>query len=196
MIPDERFSSQPIRGQLLNPWSRDRKISYHWGPVQVQDPSEGLLVKLWTLRADGASAVLSAPGSPTATVFTRGSDIDSVNLAFDQNGRPCVCFEEEGGGAYLYWFNPVPNEPVYMPITGVSPRITLDDARPFNVAGSDVILAYVRDGIIRHSRQRDRFRDEYTPTVGPDGPPAAVEILHHISMNAKLRLEYIVEGGS
>lgn len=196
MIPEERFSTEAIRGEPLNPWSRDRKTAYHWGPVQVQNPSQGLLVKIWTLRAEGGKAILSAPGSPTKTLFTRGADIDNINLSFDQNGRPCVCFEEEGGGAHLYWFDPVPNEPVFMPITGESPRITLDDARPFNGANSDVVLAYIRDGIIRHRRQRDRFMDEYTPTLGPDGPPVEADLLHHISMNSNLRLEYIAEGGA
>ena len=197
MIPGERFSTTAFRGQLLNPWSRDRKISYHWGPVQVQDPSQGLLVKVWALRAEGASAVLSAPGSPTTTVFTRGTNIDNVNLAFDQNGRPCVCYEEEGGGSYLFWFDPVPNEPTHMPITGESPRITLDDARPMNIGlGSDVILAYVRDGLIRHRRQRDRFEIEFTPTVGEEGPPVEAETIYHVTMNSALRLEYIAEGGA
>lgn len=196
MIPDERFSSTAFRGQLLNPWSRDRKISYQWGPVQVQDPSQGLLVKVWTLRAEGGAAILSAPGSPTETVFTRSVDIDNVNLAFDQNGRPCVCFEEEGGGAYLYWFDPVPNAPVFMPVPGgaVSPRITLDDARPFNGANSDVILGYIRDGIVRYRQQRDRFTVEYTPPIGPGGAPASASGLRHISMNSNLRLEFLTDG--
>lgn len=195
MIPEGRFSSTPQRGQLLNPWSSDRKIGYHWGPVQVQNTSQGLLVKLWTLRAEGGDAVLSAPGSPTQTMFTRATDIDSVNLAFDQNGNPCVCFEEEGGGAYLYWFDPVPAEYVFMPVPGsaVTPRITLDDARQFNIGNSDVILGYVRDGLVRYRRQRDRFQDEYTPTQGEEGPPVATDTLHHITMNANLRLEFIVE---
>lgn len=197
MIPGARLSSTMFRGQLINPWSRDRKVSYHWGPVQLQDPSQGLLVKLWTLRAEGMSAVLSAPGSPTTTVFTRAVNIDNVNLAFDQNGRTCVCYEEEGGGAYLFWFDPVPNEPTHMPIPGdaVSPRITLDDARPFNGANSDVILGYVRDGLVRYRQQRDRFTVEYTPPIGPGGAPAAASALRHISMNANLRLEFMTDDG-
>lgn len=197
MIPEERFSTEPRRGQLLNPWSRDRKISYHWGPVQVQDTSQGLLVKLWTLRAEGGAAVLSAPGSPPETLFTRGGDIDNVNLAFDQNARPCVCFEEEGGGAYLWWYDPVPSELVFMPIPGdaVSPRITMDDARQFNIGNSDVILGYVRSGVVRYRRQRDRFQDEYTPTQGEGGPPATATVLRHISMSSALRLEFMTDDG-
>lgn len=195
MIPEERFSTETVRGVLLNPWSRDRKISYHWGPVQVQDPSQGLLVKLWTLRVIGNDAVLSAPGSPTEVLFTRANGLDNVSLSFDQNGRPCVCFEEEvGGSAFLYWFDPVPNAPVFMPIDGNSPRITLDDARAFNGANSDVILGYVRAGFVRYRRQRDRFTVEYTPLIGPGGTPAPATRLRHISMNSNLRLEFLTDG--
>lgn len=196
MIPEDRFSSEPRRGQLLNPWSRDRKISYHWGPVQVHDTSQGLLVKLWTLRAEGGSAILSAPGSPATTLFTRAVDIDNVNLAFDQNGRATVCFEEEGGGAYLWWYDPVPQEPTFWLIpNAVTPRITLDDARQFNIGNSDIILGYVRAGTVRYRRQRDRFLDEFTPAQGDDGPPATATGLRHISMNSALRLEFLTDSG-
>lgn len=196
MIPQDRFSSETQRGQLLNPWSRDRKVSYHWGPVQLSDTSQGLLVKLWSLRAEGSSAILSAPGSPTTTLFTRAVDIDNVNLTFDQNGRATVCFEEEGGDAYLWWYDPVPQEPTFWLIpNAVTPRITLDDARQFNIGNSDIILGYVRAGVVRYRRQRDRFLDEFTPMQGDDGPPATATGLRHISMNSAMRLEFLTDGG-
>lgn len=56
------------------------------------------------------------------------------------------------------------------------------------------VIGYVRSGVVRYRRQRDRFQDEYTPTAGPDGPPVEADLLHHISMNLNLRLEFIVEG--
>lgn len=195
MIPGERFSTETIRGQLLNPWSRDRKVSYHWGPVQVQDTSEGLLAKLWTLRAEDGRAVLSASGVDDVTLVERESDIHSVTLAFDQNARPCVCFEGEGG-AFLFWYDPLQGENVIDPIDegAVTPRITLDDARQFNIGNSDIILGYIRAGVVRYRRQRDRFTVEYTPPIGPGGSPAAASGLRHISMNSNLRLEFITDG--
>src|SRR5690606_37985990 len=82
----------------------------------------------------------------------------------------------------------------FMPIDGNSPRITLDDARAFNGANSDVILGYVRAGFVRYRRQRDRFTVEYTPPIVPGGTPAPATGLRHISMNSNLRLEFIVDG--
>lgn len=195
MIPEDRLSTTVFRGGLLNPWSNDPKVSHHFGPVRIQDPSEGLLVKLWTLRVEGGSAILSAQGAEPTVEFTRRESIDNVSLSFDQNGRPCICFEEAGSGPYLYWFDPVPNEPTFMPIPGgaSTPRITLDDARAFNVGGSDVILAYVREGLLRYRRQRDRFAVEVTPPIGVGGNPLQVDELYHVTMNSRLRLEFLVK---
>lgn len=191
MIPNENFSSQDFPAPLINPWSGDRKVSYHMGPVQVQDPSQGLLVKLWTARAEEDKVLLSAPGSPTITVFQHTSDLESVGLAFDQNGRHCISFEDAEGDNYLYWFDPVPNDYVFMPVEGSSVVITLDDTRSFNLVNSDVILAYISGGGIKYRQQRDRFLIEYTPVVGPLGPPVAADILYHISAQTNLRLSFI-----
>ena len=83
-----------------------------------------------------------------------------------------------------------------LPSGSVSPRITLDDARSFNGANSDVILGYVRAGIVRYRQQRDRFTVEYTPPIGAGGQPAFAGSLRHISMNSRLRLEFITDDGS
>lgn len=191
MIPGERYSSEPVTGLLLNPWSRDEKVSHHWGPVQVQDPSQGMLVKVWTLEADEKTVTLSAPGSLPIVLFSRLEDIKSVSLSFDQNGRPYVAFEEVPGSSYLYWFDPVPNAYVFMPVDGAYPIITLDDARFIDGGDSDVILSYIRDEAIRYWQQRDRYTIEYTPTEGPLGPPVRADILYHVSMNSRFRLEWL-----
>lgn len=196
MIPGDRFSSQPHRGKFLNPWSRDRRVSYHMGPVRVEDTSQGLLAKMWTLRAEGGDAVLSAEGVEPFDLLKRGADLESITLSFDQNARPCACFEEQGGGgAFLYWYDPIEADMVVAPLEAGSttPRLTLDDARQFNIANSDIILGYVRDGLVRYRRQRDRFTVEYTPTEGEGGPPVSARLLQHITMNDKLRLEFIVD---
>lgn len=195
MIPEDRFSTTPVRGQTVNPWSRDRKVSYHMGPVQVEDTSQGLLAKLWTLRAEGGAAVLVAEGIDPLVLVDRENHLESVTLSFDQNARPCACFEEQGGGAFLYWYDPIEADMAIAPLAAgtVTPRITLDDARQFNIGNSDIILGYVRDGLVRYRRQRDRFQNEFTPPIGPGGSPASAAVLHHISMNSVHRLEFIVD---
>ncbi len=197
MIPDERLSSAPVRGALFNPWDRRVHVSRHWGPLALQDPSQGLAVKLWQARIEQGSdeILLSAFGVPEYVWHTHGVDVLEVSLAFDQNARPLVAFADVNGDSWLRWFDPAPNDVVDYALDGVTPRVTLDDHRPFNGANSDVILGYVRDGIVRYRQLRDRFTVEYTPPIGPGGSPAFADGLHHISMNSALRLEFLAMGG-
>lgn len=196
MLPTAWLSSQPFRAQLRNPWSRKTTVSHHWGPVAVQDPSQGLLVRLWTARALGPDILLSAPGVPETVAYTHTHDILELSLAFNQNGDPHFAFVDTQGDPYLRWYDPtVPGMTTTALAAGtINPRLGFDDARPINVASSDIILGYVRDGVLRYRLQRDRFATEYTPTVGDGGSPAAATGLRHISMNSGLRFEFMTDG--
>lgn len=196
MIPDERFSTETVKGELLNPWSRQANLSRHWGPIALQDPSAGLMVKIWQMRAiqDGSDLLLSSSGVAEYVWYTHTKAVEQVSLAFDQNGLPIVAIVDVDGDAWLRWFDPtVPGYETAAISYATTPRVTLDDARQFNVANSDVILGYVREGVVRYRRQRDRFQDEYTPPVGPGGSPAPATALRHISMNSNLRLEFLTD---
>jgi len=195
MIPEDRFSSTTLQGQLHNPWSRRADISLHWGPIAIQDPSQGLRARLWKARSVGNAILLSAPGVAEENWYTHTEDLEQVSLSFDQNGRPAVAFVDSAGGTYLRWFDPVPNAVVNMPLVGITPRVTLDDSRPQNLSNSDIILGYVRGGVVRYRIQRERFQDEHTPPLGVGGAPAQASRLHHISMNSNLRLQFVVDDG-
>ena len=69
-----------------------------------------------------------------------------------------------------------------MPLDAKNPRCTLDDGRKFNVSGSDIILAYARDGAIRHRKQRERFATERTFSGSGTG-------LWQLGMGSNMRLE-------
>lgn len=195
MIPEDRFSSTTFQGQLHNPWSRRADVSFHWGPIAIQDPSQGLRARLWRARSVGNAILLSAPGVAEENWYTHTEDLEQVSLAFDQNGRPAVAFVDSVGGTCLRWFDPVVNDVVNMSLVGITPRVTLDDSRPLNLSNSDIILGYVRGGVVRYRIQRERFQDEHTPPIGAGGAPAQASRLRHISMNSNLRLEFIVDGG-
>lgn len=196
MIPEDRFSEATIKGVLLNPWTRRPDLSRHWGPVALYDASAGLLVKLWECRVQPGSAelLLSASGVPEHVWYTHSKSVEEVSLAFDQNAQPVIAFTDVDGDRWLRWFDPVPNEFVTDSINyAETPRVTLDDARESGIFNSDVILGYVRDGLVRYRRQRDRFLTEFTPPIGVGGAPAQANALRHISMNSNLRLEFITD---
>lgn len=197
MIPGGRASTIAHRGDLYNPWSRDPIVSWHWGPVAIQDPSQGLGVKLWTMTTDDSGKLfLSADGVPQFQWYDHGTKVERLGLAFDQNGRPVAVWTDALSKSYLRWFDPVPNAIVTVEITsyGTTPCVTLDDNRPLNLTASDVILGYINSGQIRYRQQRERFLTEHTLPVGDGGPPATANQLYHVSMNSNLRLEFITDG--
>ena len=105
MIPGNRFSLIPITGTLTNPLSLNRLVGYTMGPVAVQDPSEGFLVKVWTVYVENDLDVyISAPDVPPIFMFSRASKIYNISLAFDTNANPSVAFQESSS-SYLYWFD-------------------------------------------------------------------------------------------
>ncbi len=193
MIPGDRFSLIPITGTLTNPLSLNRLVGYTMGPVAVQDPSEGFLVKVWTVYVENDLDVyISAPDVPPIFMFSRASKIHNISLAFDTNANPSVAFQESSS-SYLYWFDPVPNDYVFFLIPGTSsyPYITRDDPRLFNQTNADVILGYVRGSALKYRQLRDRYTIEYDPTIGAGGPFVAADILYYIGINSAQRLEWI-----
>lgn len=170
-------------------------MSRHWGPVAIQDTSEGLLALLWQARIDDNKILLSAPGITEIVGYTHTHDLAEVSLAFNQNGDPYYSFVDEEGDAYFRWYDgTLPGMTTTLMEAGtINPRMTLDDARPFNISSSDVILGYVKDGLLRYRQQRDSFSIEYTPTVGVGGPVVETDKLLHISMNSKLRLQFLMD---
>lgn len=199
MLPENLISTEAIKGDLINPWSRSAMICTHYGPVELNDPSLGLLYKAWKARCiqgDGA-IYLSSIGVPEFTWYTHSVAIRQVSLSFDQSGRPLAAFVDEDGDSYLRWYDSsIPGEVVTPIPYATTPRVTLDDARQINISNSDVILAYVNSGVIKYRRQRDRFTIEYTPLIGEGGAPASASGLRHISMNSALRLQFITDGSS
>lgn len=197
MFPESHLSTTAVRGQLVNPWVRRADMARHWGPIALNDASQGLHVRLWTVRVNKRDVFLAAPGVPEFLWYTHTEEISEVSLAFNQNGDAAVAFVDQAGDAFLRWFDPVPSAVVNLALSSdtVNPRITLDDDRPFNLGNSDIILGYVRAGVLRYRLQRDRFTVEYTPPIGAGGVPAPAQGLRHVSMSSKLRVEFLTDNG-
>ena len=193
MLPEDRLSSPTFAGVLVNPLPSVRDVSSHWGPVALQNPQQGLFVRLWKARVVGNQVFVGADGVAEVLYYTHPKAIAEISLAFDQNGNAYLGITDADGAGFVYWWDSkTPGmTALALPLDCLTPKVTLDDARGFNVAVSDVVCAYVRDGVIRYRLQRESFAIEHTPGVGVGGPPATATALWHISMNKGRRLQFV-----
>lgn len=193
MIPLDRLSPTPVRGRFVNPWTGERTVSQHWGPVAVQDPSQGLLVQLWTARTDDRTVLLSAPAVAESEFFVHVAEVKALTLAFDQSGNVALTITDETSASYLRWWDArVPGMvTLLLPGDATMPMVTLDEARPINAGGADVVLTYMRGGLLRYRLQREHFGVEHTPPLGEGGPAFATHLpLLHFGMTSGMRLQW------
>lgn len=162
MIPNQILSTIPIPRPYLekvNDYNLPL-IDYEMGGVALNDVSQGLQVKLWTLYMVGDDVTISAPDVAPTVVFT-AQNITELSLAFDQSMQPVIAFVQ-AEEARLYWYDTtVPGYTTTIFPDATSPRVALDDKRPQFVPLSDVILAYVKDNNLYFRAQRDRYLIEY-----------------------------------
>ena len=163
------------------PW-----VDYEMGGVALNDPSQGLLVKIWRLRYVSPDVRISADGVAESTLFT-AAGLTELSLAFDQNMRPVVAYVQSGE-AKLRWYDALTESVTTTTLAaGVeTPRVCLDDKRPLQFGNSDVILAYVRDGGLYFRAQRDRYDVEYLLQADVGGT------LIRVGMNEISRLQFML----
>lgn len=187
MIPDGALSSEVMAAPWAFGQPQPRLVeSIHVGGVAINDASQGLRVKTWTCTTNGTD-VFIADGVSAPVLLFSSTGITEVSLAFDQNMNPFVAFVDSLGARFR-WFDSVAADYVItsLPAGSITPRATLDDNRGSQIASSDVILAYVRSGVLYYRQQRDRFLNEYQLKTGLFGP------LRAVGMNTVLRLQFQV----
>ena len=185
MIPGGRLSTTPIPAPLvLASPQPSARVSRHRGGINLQDSSQGLNVQTWVCETNGTNVTLRGETVPQTTLFT-GTGITEVSLAFDQNMNPFVAFVDAGGPKFR-WFDPqIPGIVITsLPAGSQTPRCCLDDGRVSQLPNGDIILAYVRAGILYYRQQRDRFLIEYQLASGLFAP------LRSVAMNRALRLQF------
>lgn len=190
MLPPGTFIS-PAGEPLIHPWSAKRTEAYQLGPTAIQDPSQGVLFRMWKAEAVENTVWISSDITAPYAAFTHTKKITDISLAFDQNGNVTLAFMDVEGTSYYYWWDPLIPDYNLSILDGFSPRVTLDDGRPFNVANSDIVLAYSHVGVIRYRLQRDRYSIEYTPLLELTGEPIPAFVMYHVSMNTSLKLAFI-----
>lgn len=188
------FSTPPIRAEFEHEFDaigfdktrasthkRPDSISFDYltdteiGPIELQDPSQGLLARVWRARVV-ESKLLLAKVNDEGTDYVDEielidlgfSDVVEIDLAFTQNGDPVVGIEREPHQLYIYYFDPtIPAFTVQYFGPGRNPRVLLDD--PFDIPNSDVQVFYISDteNCVVYRQQRDRYQTEYlTPING------------------------------
>lgn len=199
MIPDNELSSSAVISGFSFPVKEpgDELVDWELAGVYLNDPSQGLAVKLWRVDAvrnnDSGliDVVLTAPGEvepgvPSVVLFS-GADITEVALTFDQNMNPFVAYQQ-GADAKLYWYDPtVPGMTHTTLPAGIrTMRCTLDDKRGVATSGSDIVLSYVRAGNLCVRYQRERFTVEYVLRAGVGADAQLVSM----AMNNGARLQW------
>lgn len=185
MIPSDVLSTVAVPDRFVEDVGRRSVplIDYEMGGTNLQAPEDGLQVQLWTAEYKAGSVYISASTHPESILFTRAG-ITEVSLAFDQNMRPAIAFED-GAGAWLWWFDATLGSTTFISIPGATnPRITTDEKRSLFLSGSDIILAYIKDNDLCYRQQRDRFLTERVLATEVNAELLAV------GMNLQNRLQF------
>lgn len=161
MLPENRASSTPIAGVFVSPDGLllDDLHDYEMGGVALNDPSQGLEVQTWECFYRESDVVVQPAVGPETVLFSTPR-ITALSLAFDQNMRPVVAFEQEGE-VWLWWWDTLTSTRRTDSFgVGRCPRVTLDDKRASQSANSDIVFAYIREKNLCYRQQRDRFTIE------------------------------------
>lgn len=196
MIPDDELSttayisgfSFPVKSAI----GPDKLKAWELGGVALNDPSQGLQVKLWegSLEIDRETGIgsvyVKAPGVAKTLLFS-GTDISEIDIAFDQNMNPFVAYQQ-GSAAKIYWYDPLIPGMTHttLPAGSYNLRCTLDEKRDFNVSSSDIVLCYIRSGTLYRVYQRDRYGSEKALRTGIGANAELVSL----AMNVQSRLQW------
>lgn len=165
---------------------------YELGGVDLQDPSQGLQVKVWKCwwDPDDETVYIQDTETENTTALFVESDVIELAFTFDQNMRWYTATRLEGDVLKFRWFDTAIAQYVTSTYNNItSARLTHDDKRRVAVetGQSDVILTYLRAKQVRWRIQRDRFLQEYTYS-GQIYPEHAR--ITHFGMNEVSRLQW------
>ncbi|MFO7287705.1 MAG: hypothetical protein C0P79_012690 [Gammaproteobacteria bacterium] len=186
------MSTKSVAGPFRAP--RDRKKEpledYELGGLAINDASAGLEVQVWRGRYLDGAIVLDVPGVVEPVSVLEIAGVTEFQFTFDQNMQPAIAYVVNDQTAHWYWFDAtVPGfETLDLPEGSITPRCTLDDKRDAagtRAAVSDIILTYLRDGVLYFRAQRERYEDEHELETDLEGYE-----LGQFGMNRRLRLQW------
>ncbi len=165
------------------------------GEMEINKGSAGNMTKNGTITKvffpEGGTFTITPEtvGDPVV-VLSGVTSSQQCTLAFDQNGRPTIAWEDLNQQGYLYWYDTVAAEFVttafQQPVTGIA--LTLDDKRIRQSGANDILLFYTQPNqdttyTLYHRRQRDRYGVTYE-LQNPSWP-----YIHKCGMHEELRVQ-------
>jgi len=188
VMPQGVASDTALVSEFLAPEDTDTElmISYERGGVALNDASLGRDYQLWKCYVEDSTVKVSPVSGSPVTVIATAPGITAVSLAFDTNIQPAVAYMTEGVTKF-YWFNSLTAQfqtDTYVGVTSF--KLHMDDKRVYNNAFSDVIFAYIRDGMLYVRQQKDRYAVEY-----PIGP--ALGRIRRLGLNRVWRLQFEID---
>lgn len=137
------------------------------GPIDTNDPSEGLHFKYWSAYVDGSNdLILEDIGISTTVILNEPDEIVNVALAFDQNANDTYAWITGLGELKLRWFDAsVPADVVVSFGQAQSVTLTMDMKYFPSSPESDILLFYIRNNAIYFRAQRDKFAIEHSTPV-------------------------------
>lgn len=168
-LPEPLLIDEGVTTPFIYPRSKNYPLTESWdnGGVALSDPSKELTKYVWKAWTDGSSIKVKRDDLDTHHVILMDTDITEIDLTFDQNMNPCITYVANGVSK-LYWYDTQQAKQVIDEYPDIrNPRVSLDDKRRFNVANSDIILAYQKGNKLCCRVQRERFTIEHVLATNP-----------------------------
>lgn len=186
-LPEPLIIDDDLTTPFLYPRDKRHDFRQSWdnGGVALSNPNEGLTKYVWHCYTDGQSIYLKRDDVNDWQLILTDSNISEVDFTFDQNMRACLVWVANGL-AKMQAYDSVSQSVKITEYRNIkNPRVSLDDKRKFNIANSDIIFGYVRDGNLCYRLQRERYTIEHILATD-----ARKNTLVRIGMGRKLRFMF------
>lgn len=187
MLPENRLSSTPVIGAFLGANAQpqpDARRSLCSGAKDIQDPSYGHNYQIWECDVISNNITISSP-TTAPVIWHSAPDITKTSLAFDMNMFPYVAFVEAGETKLVWYDTSISSKTVTSFGSDVQDvLLSIDETRQRYANVSDIIMAYLRSGVLYYRYQRDRFLIEYQASEN------VYSGLARMSMNDKNRFQF------
>lgn len=162
-------------------------IDYEAGGEAVNVVAGDRYAFMWEAVCDGTSVTVERTDLREGPILVLDglSGVTQIAIAFDQAMRVHVAYVDAAGAHFYYW-NTLESRMETMQLPeAVTPRLCTDQKHAMFLGTDDVVLAYLRSGVLYCRYQRDRYTIEHVLEQAPD----AVALIT-IGMNDANRLQW------